>query len=45
MAVVMLLGPAFGVLGTILAVPTSVASAILVKRLWFEQLAEGKTNT
>lgn len=38
---VTLLGTAFGILGTILAVPTAVIAAILVKKLWFERLEEG----
>jgi predicted PurR-regulated permease PerM len=35
------LGSAFGILGTILAVPAAVVAAILIRELWFERLEEG----
>ncbi len=37
-------GAAFGILGTILAVPAAVAATILIEKLWFERLEdeEGK---
>ena len=40
LASVTLLGTAFGVLGTILAVPAAVVAAILIRKLWFERLEE-----
>lgn len=36
------LGSAFGVLGAILVVPAAVVAAILIRKLWFERLEEGK---
>lgn len=38
---VTLLGTAFGILGTILAVPAAVVAAILIRELWFERLEAG----
>ena len=34
-------GAAFGILGTILAVPAVVAATILVEKLWFERIEDG----
>ena len=42
MAAVAVVGTAFGILGTILAVPIAVVASILVEELWFERLEEGK---
>ncbi len=38
---VTLLGTAFGILGTILAVPAAVVAAVLIRELWFERLEAG----
>ncbi len=35
---------AFGILGTILAVPATVAATILVEKLWFERLEGGSED-
>jgi predicted PurR-regulated permease PerM len=35
------LGPTFGILGPLLAVPAAVVAAILVRELWFEWLEDG----
>ena len=35
------IGTAFGLLGTILAVPAAVVASILVEKLWFERLEDG----
>lgn len=40
-ASVTVFGAAFGVLGTLLAVPTCVVCGVLVRRLWFERLEDG----
>ncbi len=37
---VTLLGTAFGILGTILAVPAAVVASIFVEKLWFERLED-----
>lgn len=37
----MALGSAFGVLGTIPAVPAAMVATILVGELWFKQLEKG----
>ncbi|MDP9481145.1 MAG: AI-2E family transporter, partial [Actinomycetota bacterium] len=37
-------GAAFGVLGTILAVPAAVAATILIEELWFERLEDEEGN-
>jgi predicted PurR-regulated permease PerM len=42
--VVTVLGAAFGVLGSILAVPSAIVAAILVKELWFRRLEEARTE-
>ncbi len=40
-ASVTVMGAAFGVLGALLAVPTSVVAGVLVEELWFERLEKG----
>lgn len=40
-AAVTVFGAAFGLLGTILAVPATVVATILVEELWFERLEDG----
>ena len=42
--VVTVLGAAFGVLGSILAVPSAIVAAILVKELWFRRLEEARNE-
>jgi len=42
--VVTVLGAAFGVLGNILAVPSDIVAAILVKELWFRRLEEAENE-
>src|SRR5215208_5630023 len=42
--VVAVLGAAFGVLGSILAVPSAIVAAILVKELWFRRLEEARNE-
>ena len=42
--VVTVLGAAFGVLGSILAVPSAIVAAILVKELWFRRLEEARSE-
>lgn len=43
-AAVAVLGAAFGALGALLAVPTTVAAGILVEELWFRCLEPGETG-
>src|SRR5215212_976900 len=42
--VVAVLGAAFGLLGSILAVPSAIVAAILVKELWFRRLEEARNE-
>jgi predicted PurR-regulated permease PerM len=42
--VVTVLGAAFGVLGSILAVSSAIVAAILVKELWFRRLEEAENE-
>ena len=42
--VVTVLGAAFGVLGSVLAVPSAIVAAILVKELWFRWLEEARNE-
>lgn len=43
-ASVTVFGAAFGVLGTLLAVPTCVVGGVLIRRLWFERLENGSAG-
>lgn len=43
-AAVTVLGTAFGILGTLLAVPAAVTIGVLVDELWFRRLEDGETS-
>ncbi len=44
-AAVTVVGAAFGILGTILAVPAAVVAAILIQELWFRRREDGNRHT
>jgi predicted PurR-regulated permease PerM len=43
-ATIAVLSTAFGLLGTVLAVPATVAAGVLVEELWFRRLEEAKES-
>jgi predicted PurR-regulated permease PerM len=44
-ATVTVASAAFGILGTLLAVPVSVVAGVFVERLWFRRLEENDAST